>query len=109
MLFVQSLKSAHGAESAARKAKREKEEESNRICKELEDLKQSHERQKGDLKSRDKEIAALISAKEELHKQLQTSAQEKEAAQEKIKALEVSKNCVFKPGGTLISFLFFAQ
>ena len=80
-------------------------------------MKQSHERQKGDLKSRDKEIAALISAKEDLHKQLRSSAQEKEDAQEKIKALEVRKNCLiiqavecfFKTTwgerGTLIFFL----
>lgn len=87
---IQSLKSAHGAESAARKAKREKEEESNRICKELEDLKQSHERQKGELKARDKELAALNLSKEDLNKHLQSSAQENEAAKQKIKALEVN-------------------
>ena len=97
------MKSAHGAESAARKAKREKEEESNRICKELEDLKQSHERQKGDLKSRDKEIAALISAKEDLHKQLRSSAKENEDAQEKIKALEVRKNCLIIQNSSVFS------
>ena len=85
------MKSAHGAESAARKAKREKEEESNRICKELEDLKQSHERQKGELKARDKELAALISGKEDLNSQLEALTQEKDSAQEKIKALEVNK------------------
>lgn len=84
----ESLKSAHGAESAARKAKREKEEESNRICKELEDLKQSHERQKGELKARDKELAALNLSKEDLNKHLDESAQENEAAKQKIKTLE---------------------
>jgi chromosome segregation ATPase len=53
-------------------------------------LKQSHERQKGELKARDKELAALNLSKEDLNKHLQSTAQENEAAKQKIKALEVN-------------------